>query len=310
MNDYEKMSRIQRILKIYKVDFPNIGCLFTNGEYRVINIIKLFQKLGLTKGQFGFELTENESLFNAVTLEDRALSWKGITKQIKLPSGISRTLEFDLDPITVFENSKLDYLKNDRDHVGRAIKNLRSKLKLSQETVAGRIASNKQYLSRIENDKSDLEFNTLKKIYEVGFNKKIYISHFDENNFLNTFTHSVFTGTFIDWIEKNADRLDLIEGIGPALIHEFEKNQIKSTAELANTSFENITSILASGKNLISSYFYPESWSIQAKYLQRKDWFSLVKLQRMLTSKPDSNERSKLELIARKETKHNLFEIE
>ncbi|MBK9983151.1 MAG: hypothetical protein IPP15_12165, partial [Saprospiraceae bacterium] len=96
----------------------------------------------------------------------------------------------------------------------------------------------------------------------------------------------------------------------PALINEFEKNKINSTEELANTSFENLTSILASCKNLISSYQYPESWSIQAKYLQRKDWFSLIKLQRMLKSKPDSNERSKLEIIARKETKHDLFEIE
>ncbi|MFZ1678728.1 MAG: helix-turn-helix transcriptional regulator [Saprospiraceae bacterium] len=304
------MSRIQRILKIYKVEFPVIGCLFTNGEYRVINIIKFFQALGIEKGQFGFELTEKESLFNAVTLENHTLSWKELTKHIKLPSGSSRTLVFELDPITVFENSKLDYLKNDRDHIGRTIKNLRSKLKLSQETVAGRIASNKQYLSRIENDKSDLEFNTLKKIYEVGFNKKIYISHFDENNFLNTITQCLFTHTFIDWIEKNDDRLDLIEGIGPALINEFEKNKIKSTEELANTSFENITHILASCKNRISSYHYPESWSIQAKYLQRKDWFSLIKIQRMLISKPDSNERSKLEIIARRETKHDLFEIE
>lgn len=310
MNDCVKMARIQRILKIYKVDFPFIGCLFTNGEYRVINIIKLFQALGITEGQFGFELTENESLFSSVTLENHTLSWKNLTKQIKLPSGVSKTLVFEIDPITVFENSKWDRSKNDQDHIGKTIKNLRSNLKLSQDTVARRIASNKQYLSRIENDKSDLEYNTLKKIFEVGFNKKIFISHFEENDFINTYSNSIFTNNFIEWINKNSNRLDLIEGIGEKLKQELDRDNIKTTEELAKIPFEDLRNILASYKKPISFYHYPETWLIQAKYLQKKDWISLIKLQRMLTNKLAEKESSKLEIIAKRETKHHLFEIE
>lgn len=310
MNDYERMARIQRILKIYKVDFPVIGCLFNNGEYRLINIIKYFQKLGISNEQFGFQLTVNETLFKSVTVENHTLSWKDLTKQINLPGGKSKTLNFELDPIMVFENSKLDYLKNDRDHIGRTIKNLRSKLKLSQETVADRIASNKQYLSRIENDKSDLEFNTLKKIYEVGFKKKLFISYFEENDFINTYSNSIFTNDFIEWITKNKKRLDLIEGIGVKLIDELHKDSILSTEELAEIPFEDLRSKLESYKKPLSFYHFPETWSLQAKCLQKNDWFSLIKIQRMLKSNPTTNESSRLELIAKKETKHSLFEIQ
>lgn len=309
MKDIDLMARILRIIKIYKIEFPYIGCVFSNGEYRIINVKSLFEKLGIKTGEFGAELLNDEALFNTVELNNNTLSWKNLKKQIKLSGGRSKSLFFDLDPLMLYKHSKGDPAKKNLYKIGRTIKNLRSRLNLTQDTLAQAIGSNKQYVSRIENDRSDIEFNTLKRIFEVGFEKKIFISYFEENDFINTCSNSLFTNSFLSWIEKNNMRLDLIEGLNMDLIKEFEKQKIKSTAELAKLSFEELINFLRESKKSLSTYHHPETWSIQAKYLQHRDWFNLLKLQRMLVADTGEKENSKLEIIAKKETRHELFEF-
>ena len=303
------MSRILRILKINKIEFPRIDAVFSNGEHRLINIEKIFQQAGIKESDFGFELVHNEDLFNSVELINGALSWRKITKKIRLPSGSVKNLSFDLDPVTVYNNSQLDPSRKDSYRVGQTIKKLRSKLKLSQDTLAQAIGSNKQYVSRIENDRSDIEFKTLNRIFEMGFDKKVCLTYYVEDDFINTYSNSFFTNSFLIWIENNCNRLDLIEGISDAIIEDFEKENITSAASLADLPYEKIAAILASKHRPISFYHFPETWGIQAKYLQHKDWFNLLKLQRMLKADPEKKESSKLEIIAKKETKQDLFEI-
>ena len=304
------MSRILRILKIYKIEFPQIGCVFSNGEYRLINVRKIFKELGIRKDDFGFELLNEEALFNSVELDNGTLSWKGLTKNISLPGGRVSALSFDMDPINLYKYSQPDPSKKEPYKVGQLIKSVRSRLKLSQESLAQSIGSNKQYVSRIENDKSDIEFNTLNRIFEMGFDKKVCLTYYVEDDFINTYSNSFFTNSFLTWIEINCHRLDLVEGIGDKLKEDLEKVNIKTTAELAELSYESLKVILESFKRPFTFYHYPETWAIQAKYLQHKDWLNLVKLQRMLKSNPGEQESSKLEILAKKETKQSLFEIE
>lgn len=304
------MSRILRILKIYKIDFPQIGCVFSNGEHRLINVKTVFEKIGIGEDDFGFELLQEESLFNSVELDNGTLSWKDLTKTIPLQGGRVTSLSFDLDPITLFKYSNADPSKSDPYKVGQLIKKVRSGLNLSQDSLAQSIGSNKQYVSRIENDKSDIEFNTLNRIFEMGFDKKVCLTYYVEDDFINTYSHSFFTNSFLSWIETNCHRLDLIEGIGDDLMEVLGKEKIKTTAALATLPYESLKSILESNHKHISLLHYPETWGIQAKYLQHKDWLNLVKLQRMLKSNPDSQESSKLETIAKKETKQDLFSIQ
>lgn len=310
MNNYDQMSRILRILRINKIEFPRIDAIFSNGEHRLINIKTVFQKAGIKEGDFGFELLQDKDLFNTVQLVSGALSWQKLSKEIKLPgTGNIKTFSFDLDPLTVYNNSELDPSKRDTYKVGQTIKNLRSRLNLSQDTLAQAIGSNKQYVSRIENDKSDIEFNTLNRIFEIGFDKKVCLTYYEENNFINTYSNSFFTNSFLVWIENNFSRLDLIEGIGEAIKKDFEKENITTTSSLAELPYENLKSILESNNRSIALCHFPETWAIQAKYLQHKDWFNLLKLQRMLKSNPGEKESSKLEIIAKKETRQELFEI-
>lgn len=304
------MSRILRILKIYKIESPKIGGLFSNGEYRLIDVKSFFNELGIREGDFGFELLRNVDLFNSVELSGGTLSWKDLTKTITLPGGRVTNLPFDLDPINLYEYSQPDPSKKEPYKVGQLIKKVRSKLNLSQETLAQSIGSNKQYVSRIENDKSDIEFNTLNRIFEIGFEKKVCLTYYVEDDFINTYSNSFFTNSFLTWIEDNCNRLDLIEGIDEAIMKDLAKENIKTISALAELSYETLKKILERNKQNITLYQHPETWAIQAKYLLHKDWFNLVKLQRMLKSNPGENESSKLEKIAKKETKQNLFEIQ
>lgn len=304
------MSRILRILKIYKIQSPQIGCVFSNGEYRLIDLKSLFKNLGICDGDFGYELLRNVDLFNSVELVGGTLSWKSITKTIALPDGKVTALSFEPDPINLYNYSKPDPSKKDPYKVGQLIKKVRSRLNLSQDALAQSIGSNKQYVSRIENDKSDIEFNTLNRIFEMGFEKKVCLTYYVEDDFINTYSNSFFTNSFLSWIEVNCNRLDLIEGIGKEIMEDLAKENIKNTSALAELSYEELKNILERNKQKITFYHHPETWAIQAKYLQHKDWFNLVKLQRMLKSNPGERESSKLEIIAKKETKQDLFEIQ
>ena len=303
------MPRIQRILKIYKTEFPVIGCVFSDGSRRIIQLKTLFAKLNIREGDFGYAILNDPDLFSSVEVINGTLSWKALTKEIKLPGGSVRTFSFDLDPITLYIHSTEDPAEESSPQIGGVIKSLRKRLHLTQNDVAQAIGSNKQYISRIENEKADLELNTLKKIFELGFDKNMFISSYDKIDPITSYSNSIFTNSFLDWIETNAGRLELIEGINEAIKTYFEKENIKTTDALARLSYESLIALLEIKGRSLSFYHHPESWLIQAKYLQQKDWLNLVKLQRMLKSNTSDNATSKLETIARKETRKELFVI-
>ncbi|NQW30896.1 MAG: helix-turn-helix transcriptional regulator [Ignavibacteria bacterium] len=54
--------------------------------------------------------------------------------------------------------------------VGTQIQEARKKLGLTQEELADRVGTTKQYISKIENDVKEVRISTLKKIVELGLN--------------------------------------------------------------------------------------------------------------------------------------------
>jgi transcriptional regulator with XRE-family HTH domain len=56
------------------------------------------------------------------------------------------------------------------------IKENRLKSGLTQQELALKSGTTRTYISRIENERSDIELGTLKKIIESGLGKKIEIS--------------------------------------------------------------------------------------------------------------------------------------
>jgi len=301
------MKRLPRILKIIEIGYPNVTCAFNNAEYRRINMVKLLDKLGIQKGDFGYQIIDDEELFNSVSLENNALAWKDLKDIIKTSEQQFETF-FHLDPILVYKNSVIDSKLTDRFNIGKFIKNLRKRFKLSQETLAESIGSNKQYISKIETNKADLEFKTVKKIFEIGLGLNIFISHYEKDDILKTYSNSILTYNFIDWALKRKNELSLIEGIGEKVKNYLREANIKTTQDLSTIGFSRLFKIL-SAKKAIRFFYHPELWLIQAQYITSDDWMNLINLQRKISSKSATKISSKIEGIAKKEFRDKIFEI-
>jgi DNA-binding XRE family transcriptional regulator len=168
-------NKIPRIIKILKIVDHQIYCAFNNGEYRIIDFKQLFKKWKTNSKSFESPL-KNEKDFKKVKLNSGTLSWPHITKTMKLPDGQTFETFLDFDPVVMYENS-VEYEKlNQRYQIGQMLKSERIKAGLTQEELAIRSGTTKNYISRIENNKSDIELKTLRKIIEIGMSKKLEIA--------------------------------------------------------------------------------------------------------------------------------------
>ena len=172
-----KKPVVPRILKITKVEDFKVYCIFNNGELRIIDFNPIFEKWGIKnkKEDFRHPLL-NEAVFNTVQLIDNTLGWESVRKKIRLESGKSFDVAFELDPVVLYEKSVPEQEKNRRHSIGRIVKMARKKAGLTQEELAKRSGTTRQYISRIENDRSDIELETLRKIVETGLEKRLSIT--------------------------------------------------------------------------------------------------------------------------------------
>jgi ribosome-binding protein aMBF1 (putative translation factor) len=60
--------------------------------------------------------------------------------------------------------------------LGQMVREARLKKGLTQQDLALKSGTSRTYISRIENDRSDLELATLRKIIETGLGKRLEIS--------------------------------------------------------------------------------------------------------------------------------------
>ena len=60
--------------------------------------------------------------------------------------------------------------------LGAMLQELRTKEGLTQEQLAAKCGTTKSYISRIENNASDIRLSTIMRIFRDGFGKKIRLS--------------------------------------------------------------------------------------------------------------------------------------
>lgn len=169
-----KINNVPRILRIVKIDKYQIYCVFNNGEYRILDFLKLFKKWKTKKTSFEYPLKDLKE-FKKVELDSGTLSWPHIKKIIKLSDGQIFDTFLDFDPIVLYQESIIDEERNSRYNIGGLLKKERLKAGLTQEELAIRAGTTKNYISRIENNKSDIELRTLRKIIEIGLRRNLEI---------------------------------------------------------------------------------------------------------------------------------------
>ena len=170
-----KIKSIPRIIRINQIKGFKIFCAFNNGEHRIIDFVKLFEILNFKRDELRRRIM-NPTIFKTVSISNNTLAWEMVRKIFKLEDGQQFDVAFDLDPLVLFENSDPDTKRNDRYKIGELIKQERQFAGITQAELASKSGTTRNYISRIENNRSDIELSTLRKIIEIGLGKELELA--------------------------------------------------------------------------------------------------------------------------------------
>jgi DNA-binding XRE family transcriptional regulator len=164
---------IPRILKINWVDGLIISVVFNNGESRKIDFTEVFHKIGVKPDSKEAKLLDPEE-FRKVELENNTLSWSNVEQAITLKDGRKMKVPFEIGADILYKYSKPEESES-RIKIGNLIKEARLESGMTQQQLALISGTTRNYISRIENDRSDIELATLWKIIETGLGKHLEI---------------------------------------------------------------------------------------------------------------------------------------
>ena|SRR5476651_1188311 len=171
------MKKLPRILLITKAEHPNtLYTLWTNGEERKIDLSSTIE-LNLSNGDDRFApLKEWEVFKHASVSVDNTITWNNLKQTITLPSGKIITSALDLDPDTLYQQSYLINKLSTTPAIGQLLKTAREDAGLSQDEVARNSGTTRNYISKIETGKADIQLNTLYRLIKLGIGKELKLS--------------------------------------------------------------------------------------------------------------------------------------
>lgn len=164
-----KKPGIPRILKIQKVEGLNIYCMFNNGESRLLDFAAIFKEWKVGDRDVEYPLL-SPSEFARVQLRNHTLSWSNIPVHLVSENGKEEVHPYELSPDVLYKLSTPSELTA-TEKFGNLIKSARLKAGLTQEELAERSGTTRFYISRIENNRTDIALSTFRKIVEAGLGK-------------------------------------------------------------------------------------------------------------------------------------------
>ena len=171
------MKKLPRILLITNVEQPaTLYTLWTNGDERKIDLSSTIAS-SLSNGDNRFApLREWEVFKQASVSADNTIVWPNLKQTVTLPSGKIITGTLDLDPDTLYQNSTLINKLSTSPKIGLLLKTAREDAGLSQEDVAKNSGTTRNYISKIETGKADIQLNTLYRLIKLGIGKELKLS--------------------------------------------------------------------------------------------------------------------------------------
>lgn len=168
------MRSIPRILKINWIESLSISVLFNNGQSRIIDFRKVLKKINVENNSPAAVLFDPKE-FAKVTLDNNTLSWSNVEQYIsgKDKTKIKVPFEIGADVLLKYSHAEKSELMI---KVGQLIREARLKSGLSQQELALMSGTSKRNISRIENDRADVELAILERVIETGLGKRMDIS--------------------------------------------------------------------------------------------------------------------------------------
>jgi DNA-binding XRE family transcriptional regulator len=168
-----KKINIPRILKIIRIEELMITVIFNNGESRIIDFKNVLQKTGIKSDSPAGILYNPEEFANA-EIQNDTLSWNNVKQFITLKSGKKTQVPFEIGADVLLKFSEPE-ITDSNVKIGKLIRDAREKSGLTQQDLAIMSGTSRSYISRIENNRSDIEIGTLRKIIETGLGKQLEI---------------------------------------------------------------------------------------------------------------------------------------
>lgn len=165
--------KLPRILKINWVKELTISVVFNNGESRIIDFQKVLVNIGVNSDSPAAILFRSEEL-SKVGLVDHSLQWNNVEQFISSKDGGTRKVPFEIGPDVLYSYSEPEH-SDSLLGIGKLIRDSRRRSGMSQQDLALVSGTSRTYISRIENDRSDIELDTLRKIIETGLGRKLEI---------------------------------------------------------------------------------------------------------------------------------------
>lgn len=135
---------------------------FETGEDRFFQVDRLLADLNDT-GVAIFSLNDIKQCI----ISEGILVFPSVKIKVPTPQGV-KTLPFDLDP-----NYTYGYSESKELSVGDAFRLIRRRRGLTQEDIAEKCGTDKAYISRFEQNKIQVEWTSVRKLFFMGLNIKV-----------------------------------------------------------------------------------------------------------------------------------------
>jgi len=166
-----KVVKMPRILKINNVKGLTVSVVFNNGESRMIDLTDALKKEAKHSNA---RILLDPKEFKKVKLANNTLSWNNAGEKIFF-KGKEKKVPYEIGADVLYRMSKPDK-QAEALMIGQLVRATREELKMTQESLAQRSGTTRNYISRIENDKSGIELSTLQKIVETGLGKRLEVT--------------------------------------------------------------------------------------------------------------------------------------
>ncbi|HEY0058762.1 MAG TPA: helix-turn-helix transcriptional regulator [Flavisolibacter sp.] len=167
-----RIRKIPRIIKVSEVKGLTVTVVFNNGEKRVINFQEVFDSFNINRRSPEYKLLM-PSEFSKLKLRNYTLSWDNVGQYVKI-NNTKTKVPYEIGPDVLYKLSKPAPPENGLS-IGLMLKEAREKAGITQEALAQRSGTTRNYISRIENDQSGIELSTLQKIVETGLGQTLQI---------------------------------------------------------------------------------------------------------------------------------------
>lgn len=103
------------------------------------------------------------------------MSWDNVTVSLIDENNKEKNYPYEIDPIVLYQNSQFD---QDRifENLGMLLKSERIKSGLTQIQLAKKSGISVEYISKLENEKSNIELLLIRDIMKKGFGKRLKIN--------------------------------------------------------------------------------------------------------------------------------------